>query len=688
MAAASPAPSPHDGFAVPRSRRSARGGASTARASEPTKSSAAAGDADGDEAMTDDMRIAVSALGLMREGGAAASTSDGPPPPPAPSTLADSSSTAQEHYTLPSLPSRYRAASSSRRSDPSRSTSTTSTASASETWTGATSDTGYSSPNGSASVAGTAGDTDMLADRKLGDDEYRGEEEHGADPRFMARVSQLPVVSSGIEWYERSKANSRVVKYGAGLVESSFSAVSRPVANALPPLGPLDDFACRQLDRIGAPGASPGRKSPSTALHPYGAEDEAREQPHRHADGGDDEMRRSAHADIGPEFEPVSERALAERGSSHDGQQVATVGGGAGRSRWQTVLLEAGGLGAAVSEESLKSLRYCLQWLLYATAHLDHQIGTLRDFILSLRAHTTSSSSNALVAASASAHLAQIKHDVVETIRKVVDVMSKYAGAALPEQAKRYVRQCILGLPVKWASAIEGRAGGMSGRTTRESTVDGSELGTPRPERMGDAYFPGATGADTGAGAAGQQDGKGAQGGERAQDPALRPTEEAADRILTFAVESLDMLRSVTGIFSESVERAETWIERLRIVGLDRQRQQRDAADAGSDDGVMLPPALPQVGSAACHHHDDDGAHSRTPTTGTKRRRTTPSSAALAKSSSTGSSVDAAESGAAAAVGSTTAVEAGQAMDEGDEGVVTRRKRGAWRAEAAKGAAS
>ena len=33
------------------------------------------------------------------------------------------------------------------------------------------------------------------------------------------------------------------------------------------------------------------------------------------------------------------------------------------RSRWQTVLLEAGGIGAAVSEESMRRLRYCLQWL-------------------------------------------------------------------------------------------------------------------------------------------------------------------------------------------------------------------------------------------------------------------------------------------------------------------------------------
>ena len=33
------------------------------------------------------------------------------------------------------------------------------------------------------------------------------------------------------------------------------------------------------------------------------------------------------------------------------------------RSRWQAVLLEAGGIGAAWSEESMRRLKYCLQWL-------------------------------------------------------------------------------------------------------------------------------------------------------------------------------------------------------------------------------------------------------------------------------------------------------------------------------------
>jgi transcriptional repressor OPI1 len=33
------------------------------------------------------------------------------------------------------------------------------------------------------------------------------------------------------------------------------------------------------------------------------------------------------------------------------------------RSRWQAVLLEAGGLSAALSEESMQRLKYCLHWL-------------------------------------------------------------------------------------------------------------------------------------------------------------------------------------------------------------------------------------------------------------------------------------------------------------------------------------
>jgi hypothetical protein len=180
----------------------------------------------------------------------------------------------------------------------------------------------------------------------------------------------------------------------------------------------------------------------------------------------------------------------------------------------------------------------------YATAHLDHQINTLRDFIMSLQRHARdgTAESDALVTASAAAHLSQIKHDVVETIRKVVDVVSKYAGVALPEQAKRYVRQSILGLPVKWASAIGER------RDIRGVSVGASDVSTPRAERMEDP-------TSAASGSSNQMDDVQTQAHTR--NALLAPTEDAAERVLTFAVEGLDTLRAVTSIFGESIQKAE-----------------------------------------------------------------------------------------------------------------------------------
>jgi len=51
----------------------------------------------------------------------------------------------------------------------------------------------------------------------------------------------------------------------------------------------------------------------------------------------------------------------------------------------------------------------------------------------------------------------------------------------------------------------------------------------------------------------------------------------AATRVLTLATESLDMMRGVTGVFRESLDRAELWVDRLQQLGLQRQQQQRHA---------------------------------------------------------------------------------------------------------------
>ncbi|KIK67649.1 hypothetical protein GYMLUDRAFT_237871 [Collybiopsis luxurians FD-317 M1] len=65
---------------------------------------------------------------------------------------------------------------------------------------------------------------------------------------FVARVAHIPLVNGALRMYEQGKASSRVVKYGAEIMESGVKTISRPVIERLP-TGQLDDFACRQLDR-------------------------------------------------------------------------------------------------------------------------------------------------------------------------------------------------------------------------------------------------------------------------------------------------------------------------------------------------------------------------------------------------------------------------------------------------------
>jgi hypothetical protein len=135
-------------------------------------------DADGD-GLDEDMRTAIAALGIMKRGGSSAG--GGPSSSSSSSTVPPSSN----H--------------SSSRPDPSRSASTTSNTSGS--WS-------HSVPSSNTTASSSVGPASLATESELGDHLDVSE----ADPNFIARVSQLPLVSGGLEWYERSKASSRVVK--------------------------------------------------------------------------------------------------------------------------------------------------------------------------------------------------------------------------------------------------------------------------------------------------------------------------------------------------------------------------------------------------------------------------------------------------------------------------------------------
>jgi hypothetical protein len=66
-------------------------------------------------------------------------------------------------------------------------------------------------------------------------------------------------------------------------------------------------------------------------------------------------------------------------------------------------------------------------------------------------------------------------------------------------------------------------------------------------------------------------------------------SDEAALRLLSFGQESVDMLQSVSTVFSDTVDRAELWIDRLKMVpGISLPNN--NTAMKQEDDDLRLPP--------------------------------------------------------------------------------------------------
>ncbi|KAG1317120.1 hypothetical protein G6F62_013077 [Rhizopus arrhizus] len=110
-------------------------------------------------------------------------------------------------------------------------------------------------------------------------------------------------------------------------------------------------------------------------------------------------------------------------------------------SRWHRIVLHAssaaGTTAAVISEESMKCLKYCLSWLQYASQHIEQQMNLLRRYLVSSTDH------QAVIHQQPDNTLSKIKKEIVDTLRKLVEVISKYAGTGLPEQAKASVRRNI-----------------------------------------------------------------------------------------------------------------------------------------------------------------------------------------------------------------------------------------------------
>lgn len=101
-----------------------------------------------------------------------------------------------------------------------------------------------------------------------------------------------------------------------------------------------------------------------------------------------------------------------------------------------------------------------------------------------------------------------VKEDVLSTLKQVVDIVSKYAGGALPENARNLVRRHLTSLPQRFQIA---------------STSNPPPTSSSSPS-----------------------------------DAAM-----SAHRILVLAQEGLDMMAQVSGVVNDTLVSAEIWCERL-----------------------------------------------------------------------------------------------------------------------------
>jgi hypothetical protein len=225
---------------------------------------------------------------------------------------------------------------------------------------------------------------------------------------------------------------------------------------------------------------------------------------------------------------------------------------------WQTrLLMSTSGLSVAMSAESLRSLKYCLRWLRWTNDHMGKAIGSLKD---ALAEYETACNPQAKItngdgedepmgapeggsgtktpeeARTEIANRIQvIKADILKTLQEVTNTVSKYAGGALPENARILVRRHLTSLPQRFRLATMSENGAGSG------TRDG--------------------------------------------DSSLR---DGAQKVLVLAKEGLDMVTQISGVLDGTIVSAEEWCERMGK----RRPSEREDSDAALPTEKLLPPPM------------------------------------------------------------------------------------------------
>lgn len=201
---------------------------------------------------------------------------------------------------------------------------------------------------------------------------------------------------------------------------------------------------------------------------------------------------------------------------------------------WQTrFMMSTSGLGVAMSEESLHSLKYCLNGVRWANKQLAQIIASLQQVIARWgRDHETNSferndtddknsqrqgantqTTNPRKSDKATIlqHVQCLKADVMRIMKQIVGIISKYAGGGLPDNARKLVHQHLTSIPHRFRLAT-----------------------------LTNAY-------------------QRRHGGQSEESEAI----SSAKMVVVLAQEGLDMMAQVSGVLNGTIVSAEEWCDRL-----------------------------------------------------------------------------------------------------------------------------
>lgn len=242
---------------------------------------------------------------------------------------------------------------------------------------------------------------------------------------------------------------------------------------------------------------------------------------------GDRRLSLASTVDTLPAYDEMRSPAYTE---TVEGQRAPTSAAHPNQAWQSRLVMSTSGLGVAMSDESLRSLKYCLRWLRWANDHMGGVIGNLKTTLDQYDHHQENGAAQleetarqeeavtaeemALITPEQSrtelaARINLLKGDVLKTLQDVINTVSKYAGGALPENARILVRRHLTSLPQRFRVA-----------TMAEHN----------------------------------------SGGQPDSESAMR---EGAQKVLVLAREGLDMVSQVSGVLDGTIVSAEEWCERM-----------------------------------------------------------------------------------------------------------------------------